>query len=103
MLPIYRFSSSRTFNGEDHPAMDWTLIPTVNVGCPSRCAISALYYREELPMCEVIRRNVALLTLLGVLVGAAVGSLLLRDRVSHSAYSLTREELLREIKIGSNM
>ncbi len=59
-------------------------------------------YAEGIQMCDVIRRNLALLTLLGALVGAVLGALLLRDRVTHSS-ALSRDEFLREIKMGANM
>jgi len=53
-------------------------------------------------MSEVIRKNLALLTLLAALVGALV-SVGFRYRVSYSAKSLSRDELLREIEIGASM
>ena len=53
-------------------------------------------------MYKAIRGNLAFLTLLAALVGA-LGSSLLRDRVSHSSGSLSREDLLREIETGTKM
>jgi Na+/H+-dicarboxylate symporter len=51
---------------------------------------------------DVIRRNLALFTLLAALVGG-LGSSIFRWRLSHSARSLTVEELLREIEMGNSM
>jgi Na+/H+-dicarboxylate symporter len=51
---------------------------------------------------DVIRKNLALLTLLAALIGGLCSSLF-RWRVTHSAKPETVEELLREIEMGNNM
>ena len=59
-----------------------------------------LHERVQIPdHLHVIRKNLALLTLLAALVGG-MSSLLFRWRVSHSTNSVTLEELLRVLISG---
>ena len=52
-------------------------------------------------MSEIIRKNLAILTLMAALVGALV-SMPLRDRVHHKSL-LTQQELRRELELGTKM